>query len=855
MNPTWHLLPNEEVLKQNNTTIEGLSSSTALERLDREGRNELKAKNKRSPVILFLQQFLNVMILVLVGAAIVSGIVGDISDTYVILGIIILNSVIGFVQEYRAEKAMEALGKLAVPTAKVIRDKKTIDVPSPELVKGDIVLLEAGNTVPADVRLLEVHSLKIEEAGLTGESLPVDKTVEQLNEEDSSLGDRTNMAFSGTNITNGRAKGVVVATGMESELGKIAGMLQEEGSETPLQKRMAEFGRRLTVIILILCALLFVAGYLRGEEIGKMLLTSISLAVAAIPEALPAVITVSLALGASRLAKKNALVRKLYAVETLGSVTFICTDKTGTLTKNKMEVKELWLQNEDDRTPLLRAMTLNQDVKLQNKKLTGDPTEIAMLEYTQAQDVFEKQWVDDDKRIHELPFDSERKAMTTIHEYEGKYYVFTKGAAESIAKITVGEDEPIQKEEERMAAAGMRVLAYASKVLEKLPNEIKIEEIEKDLTFLGLVGLIDPPREEAKKAIGECKSAGIVPVMITGDHPLTAATIAREIGILDNDQQKVVTGKELEKMSDKEFKKQVLDIRVYARVSPEQKLNIVKALQDKGQFVSMTGDGVNDAPSLKRANIGIAMGITGTDVTKEAAHMILLDDNFATIIKAVREGRRIYDNITKFIKYIMAGNAAEIWSIFLAPLIGLPIPLLPVHILWINLITDGLPALALAAEPAEKGIMTHPPRDPKESIFANGLGIHIIWVGLLTGVLTVSTQWYELKIGDKHWQTIVFTVLCMSQLWYVLAIRSHKESLFTQGLVSNKTLLGAVVLTVGLQMAVIYVPFMNNFFHTQPLTWQELAVAFGVSSLTFWAVEVEKTVKRKKIKSTEKDKK
>jgi Ca2+-transporting ATPase len=846
MHPNWHLLPFEEVLKQTHTSAEGLNSTIAQEKLEKEGRNELKAKNKRSPIILFLQQFLNVMILVLVAAAVISGILGDISDTYVILGIIILNSVIGFVQEYRAEKAMEALGKLAVPTAKVIRDKKTVDIPSPELVKGDIVLLEAGNTVPADVRLLEVHSLKIEEAGLTGESQPVDKTTEPLKEEDSSLGDRTNMAFSGTNITNGRAKGVVVATGMGSELGKIAGMLQEEGSETPLQKRMAEFGRRLTVIILILCALLFLAGYLRGEEIGNMLLTSISLAVAAIPEALPAVITVSLALGASRLAKKNALVRKLYAVETLGSVTYICTDKTGTLTKNKMEVKEIWLQNEKDRTSLLQAMTLNEDVKLQNKKLTGDPTEIAMLEYAQAQETFEQQWVDDGKRIHELPFDSDRKAMTTIHEYEEKYIVFTKGAAESIAKITVGEDEPIQKEEERMAAAGMRVLAYASKVLDKLPTDITIEEIEKDLTFLGLVGLIDPPREEAKKAITECKSAGIVPVMITGDHPLTAATIAREIGILDNDQHQVVTGKELEKMSDKEFKKHVLDIRVYARVSPEQKLNIVKALQDKDQFVSMTGDGVNDAPSLKRANIGVAMGITGTDVTKEAAHMILLDDNFATIIKAVREGRRIYDNITKFIKYIMTGNTAEIWSIFLAPLVGLPIPLLPVHILWVNLVTDGLPALALAAEPAEKKIMTNPPRAPKESIFAGGVGTHIIWVGILVGLLTVGTQWVEIKLGDKHWQTIVFTVLCLSQLWHVMAIRSHKESLFSQGLLSNKPLLGAVLLTVVLQMAVIYVPFLNTFFHTQPLTWQELLTAFGVSSITFLAVESEKFFKRRK---------
>lgn len=846
MTPNWHLLPAEEVLKQNNSSTDGLSSTGAQEKLEKEGRNELKAKNKRSPIILFLQQFLNVMILVLVVAAVISGILGDISDTYVILGIIILNSVIGFVQEYRAEKAMEALGKLAVPTAKVIRDRKTIDIPSPELVKGDIVLLEAGNTVPADVRLLEVHSLKVEEAGLTGESQPVDKTIEALQEEKLPLGDRINMAFSGTNITNGRAKGIVVATGMESELGKIAGMLQEEGSETPLQKRMAEFGRRLTVIILILCALLFLAGYLRGEEIGNMLLTSISLAVAAIPEALPAVITVSLALGASRLAKKNALVRKLYAVETLGSVTYICTDKTGTLTKNKMEVQEVWLQNENDRVALLQAMALNEDVKLQNNKLTGDPTEIAILEYAQAQEVFDKQWVDDDKRIHELPFDSDRKAMTTIHEYEGKYIIFTKGAAESIAKITLGEDEPIKQKEERMASTGMRVLAYASKVLDTLPKDINIEEIEKDLTFLGLVGLIDPPREEAQKAIAECKSAGIVPVMITGDHPLTATTIARKIGILDSDQQKVVTGRELEQMSEDEFQKQVLDIRVYARVSPEQKLNIVKALQGKEQFVSMTGDGVNDAPSLKRANIGVAMGITGTDVTKEAAHMILLDDNFATIIKAVREGRRIYDNITKFIKYIMTGNTAEIWSIFLAPLVGLPIPLLPVHILWVNLVTDGLPALALAAEPAEKRIMSHPPRAPKESIFANGLGLHVIWVGILIGLLTVGTQWVEINASDEHWQTIVFTVLCLSQLWHVMSIRSHKESLFSQGLLTNKPLLGAVLLTVALQMAVIYVPFLNTFFHTQPLTWQELLTAFGVSSITFLAVESEKFFKRRK---------
>ncbi len=846
MKQHWHLLTFEEALKHHHSSPSGLSTTAAQQKLQSDGRNELQAKKKRSPFLLFLQQFLNVMILVLIVAAVVSGIVGDISDTYVILVIIMLNAIIGFVQEYRAEKAMEALGKLAVPNAKVLRDGNPTDVPSPELVKGDVVLLEAGNSVPADIRLIEVHSLKIEEAGLTGESQPVDKSIDALKDEGLPLGDRTNMAFSGTNVTNGRAKGMVVATGMETELGKIAGMLQEEGSETPLQKRMAEFGRRLTIIILILCALLFLAGYLRGEEIGKMLLTSISLAVAAIPEALPAVITVSLALGASRLAKRNALVRKLYAVETLGSVTYICTDKTGTLTKNKMEVKEIWLQNEHDRLLMLQAMTLNQDVKKQDNILHGDPTEIAMLQYAREQKETDKQWSKKNKRIQELPFDSERKAMTTIHEYEGKYLVITKGAPEAIAKISRGEDESILKKEEQMAADGMRVLAFATKVLDKLPSDIKIETIEKDLSFVGLAGLIDPPREEAKEAIAHCKSAGIVPVMITGDHPLTATSIAREIGILDNEEQKVVTGKELEALGAKKFGKQVLDIRVYARVSPEQKLHIVKALQERGQFVSMTGDGVNDAPSLKRANIGVAMGITGTDVTKEAAHMILLDDNFATIIKAVREGRRIYDNITKFIKYIMTGNAAEIWSIFLAPLIGLPIPLLPVHILWVNLVTDGLPALALAAEPSEKRIMNIPPRDPKESIFANGLGLHIIWVGILVGLLTVGTQWYEIKTRDEHWQTIVFTVLCLSQLWHVMAIRSHKESLFSQGLGSNIPLLGAVLLTVALQMAVIYVPFMNSFFHTQPLTWQELAVAFGVSSVTFWAVEVEKFFKRRK---------
>jgi Ca2+-transporting ATPase len=452
----------------------------------------------------------------------------------------------------------------------------------------------------------------------------------------------------------------------------------------------------------------------------------------------------------------------------------------------------------------------------------------------------------DYKRVKEIPFDANRKAMTTIHERDGKYWVITKGAAETITGMHKDESlkETIKKQEEIMAQEGMRVIGFAGKEIQELPAEISPDNIEKDLEFIGLVGLIDPPREEAKESIAQCKTAGVVPVMITGDHPLTAASIARQIGIIDNDDQKVVTGKDMESTDDEKLKQEIEQIRVYARVSPGQKLKIVEALQERNQFVSMTGDGVNDAPSLKKANIGIAMGITGTDVTKEAAHMILLDDNFATIVKAVKEGRRIYDNIRKFIKYILTGNTAEIWAIFLAPLIGLPIPLLPVHILWVNLVTDGLPALALAAEASEKDTMSRPPRRPDESIFAKGLGIHVLWVGIFIGALTVATQWFAIKESDTHWQTMVFTVLCFCQLWHVMAIRSETRSLFKLGLLSNKPLLFAVLGTVLLQLAVIYIPFLNTFFHTQPLTLAELLIVTGASGLVFFVVEIEKGIKR-----------
>lgn len=840
MDITWHTISAEEALKQTGSSKDGLNDSTVEQKTAEYGKNELQAKKKVHPILLFFRQFFEVMILVLIVAAVISAIIGEVSDTIVIIVIIILNAVVGFVQEYRAEKAMDALSKMAAPIATLIRNGKTVQLPSAELVPGDVVLLEAGDMVPADIRLLESHSLKINEASLTGESNAIDKTTEPLSDASLSLGDRSNMAFKGTLITNGRGKGLVVATAMQTELGKIAGMLDNAKSITPLQKRMADFSRKLTFIILGLCAVLFFIGFLRGEDLERMLLTVISLAVAAIPEALPAVVTVSLALGAKRLLKKNVLIRKLYAVETLGSVTYICTDKTGTLTRNEMKVQEVWALEEEP--ALLLAMSLNHDVKEKEGKRFGDPTELAMVEYAKEQQ--------DYKRVEEIPFDADRKAMTTIHEKDGKFWVITKGASEAIAAMIVDTEKgEFKTREEEMAKKGMRVIAFAGKELADLPGEITPETVEKDLVLIGLAGLIDPPREEAKNAIRLCREAGIAVVMITGDHPLTAASIARQLKIIDEDKEQVITGKELKDLKEEEFREKVEQLRVYARVSPEQKLNIVTMLQETGQFVSMTGDGVNDAPSLKKANIGVAMGITGTDVTKEAAHMILVDDNFTTIVDAVQEGRRIYDNIRKFIRYILTGNSAEIWCLFLAPLIGLPIPLLPVHILWVNLVTDGLPALALSTEIPEKNIMQRPPRKTDESIFAGGLGIHVLWVGILIGLLSVAMQWYSIRYDGTHWQTMVFTTLCFAQLYHVMAIRSETRSLFSIGLWSNRPLLLAVGATVLLQLMVIYVPFFNGLFHTEPLSGMELLIVTAVSGVVFVAVEIEKSVKRRITKS------
>jgi len=874
-----------DIIEELRSSPQGLSEDEVRKRLETYGFNELKEKKKKTPFMMFLDQFKDFMILVLIAAALISGIIGELSDTIAIVIIVVLNAIIGFVQEYRAEKAMEALKMMAAPAATVIRGGMPANIPASQLVPGDIVILEAGKIVPADMRLIELAQLKVEEAALTGESIPVEKHVRVLHDAVIPLGDRKNMVYKGTIVSYGRGKGLVVATGMETELGKIAMMLQEEEEvKTPLQKRLARFGQRLAIAVLAICGIVFIAGLIRGESPVLMFLTSISLAVAAIPEALPAVVTISLALGAKKLVRQNALIRKLPAVETLGSVTYICSDKTGTLTLNKMAIEEIYVDGKLVRSSdinvqnlksslhtmdspiqtFFTALALSNDAAVdKDGKVMGDPTEIALYMAAETAGFKKDVIIKEFPRSAEIPFDSERKCMTTFHVIpspppleKGRFVSFTKGAIDVLIEKSINiltsdglrriDAKELLKINERMAADGLRVLCIAMRRWGDLPDDVSSpENVETGLTILGIVGLMDPPREEVKEAVSLCKTAGIKPVMITGDHPITARAIAKRLGILEDDSKSIITGRKLAELSMEEFEEGVEKIRVYARVAPEQKLKIIKALQDKGQFVAMTGDGVNDAPALKRADIGIAMGITGTDVSKEASHMILLDDNFATIVKAVKEGRKIYDNIRKFIKYLLTTNSGEIWTLFLAPLVGLPIPLLPIHILWINLMTDGLPALALSVEPAEGDVMKRPPKHPKESLFAYGLGIHAIWVGLLMAGIVLFVQAWSIRTGHSHWQTMVFTVLCLTQLGHVLAIRSEKESLFKIGLLSNKPLLGAVILTFGLQMATIYIPFLNPVFKTQPLDLDELVISLGLASMIFFAVEIEKWWKRK----------
>ena len=859
----WHLLPISEITQLLNSTPSGIDPVVAAERLREQGKNQIEDTKKKSVIKMILSQFSDFMILILVAAAIISGVIGDVTDTIIILAIVIINATVGFIQEYRAEKAMEALKNMAANHAHILREGKIMSIPATDLVVGDVIMLEAGNIIPADVRFFETHQTKVDESTLTGESNNVEKNTEELPEGIYALGDQTNMGFKGTSVTNGRSLAYVVATGMQTELGHIAKMIQTDETTTPLQKRLAAFGKRLSAGILLICTIIFMIGWLRGEAILTMLITSISLAVAAIPEALPALVTIALAFGAKKLAKHKALIRKLPAVETLGSVTYICSDKTGTLTLNKMTLQEFYETSTanyqtvfKDQNRLLHAIALNNDVsKEENGKWLGDSTEVALVEYA-----FDKSFNRGDlekiyPRIAELPFDSKRKCMTTIHqnsnpdaEQSATMIVLTKGAVDVlIDKLNADQKSHIPELERKvneMAAKGYRVMGYAMKTISSLPQHLDPAEIETELTLIGFVGMIDPPREEARQAVSECKEAGIIPVMITGDHKLTAKAIAAKLGIISSKEDIALTGSELAMLNQIEFEEIVEKVRVYARVNPEQKLRIITALQSKNHFVAMTGDGVNDAPALKNADIGIAMGINGTEVSKEASHMILLDDNFATIVLAIKHGRKIFDNILKFIKYIMTGNSGEIWAIFLAPFFGLPIPLLAIHILWINLITDGLPGLALASEPAEANIMKRPPRNPKENIFSNGMAVHILWVGFLMGVVTIGTQAYAIHVANSHWQTMAFTVLCFSQLGHVMVIRSSQDSIFKIGFFSNKPMIVALAITVSLQLMIIYTPLFNGIFKTQPLTFRELILTLAVSSIVFWSVEIEKWLKK-----------
>ncbi len=868
----WHLHDVESVVRHHDVDPQhGLHEEEAIRRARQHGPNAIESKGSRSVVELLIEQLKDFMVLVLIGAAVISGLIGDVVDTLVILAIVLLNTAIGFAQSFRADRAMAALKRLATAHATVLRGGTTKSIAATELVPGDIVLLESGNQIPADLRLIQIAKLKVDESALTGESVTVEKHTSALTVAASSLGDRLNMAFKGTTATHGRGCGLVVATGMTTELGKVAGFLdQDSDRSTPLQQRLARLGKRLSLAVIAICIVIFLVGVLRGEPPLLMILTALSLAVAAIPEALPAVVTVLLALGARRMVLQNVLIRRLPSVETLGSVTVICSDKTGTLTQNRMHAELMRIDGKSIAlggplpvvTPdalgaeVLRAAALCNDAR-HNQAATGsdddhwqgDPTETALAQAALIHGLDKSELERLHERVEEISFDSETKRMTTVHRTQAGFVAYTKGAPESVvphckSQWQDGGEQPLQhaailETANEMAAAGLRVLAFARRSLARLPEASEQQVLAAEMSFLGLIGLIDPPRAEAMDAVRDCKSAGITPVMITGDHPATALAIAKRLGIVGEHHASVVTGAALAAMDDETFRRQVDDIRVYARADPAQKIRIVEALQARGEFVAMTGDGVNDAPALKRADIGVAMGKSGTDVAREASSLVLLDDNFATIVVAVREGRRIYDNIRKFVRYALTGNSGEIWVIFLAPFLGLPIPLLPIHILWVNLVTDGLPGLALAAEPAERGIMQRPPRPPRESLFA-GMLFHIFGMGLLMAGLCLLIQAGSIVSGLAHWQTMVFTTLTLSQVAHVMSVRSESEFLFRIGLRSNLPLLGAVLLTLVLQLFIIYVPMLNLIFHTEPLSAAELLVCFGAAAMVFAVAEAGK---------------
>lgn len=898
----WYALEVEDVLARLAVDPEiGLTEREAERRLVERGPNELVDRGGKSAVRILWQQTSSVMVWILVVASIASLALGDVKDAVAIVVIVILNVLLGYRQEYRAEKAMAALKTLAVPTVRVRREGRLREVNAFSLVTGDIVALEAGNLVPADGRVLSAYSLRVQESALTGESEAVGKHASPVGEpgnDELALGDRKSMVYMGTVVAYGRGEAVVTATGMNTELGSVAGLMQAVISEpTPLQKRLDQLGKGLALAALVLVAVIFATGVARGQDLQLMFMTAISMAVAAVPEGLPAVVTIALALGAQRMLKRNTLIRRLPAVETLGSVTVICSDKTGTLTANKMTVTVLDVADKtvsldidsmdgdlpssaEQSSPASRALDLmligatlcNDAVLLGGGETStsdfvvlGDPTEAALVEaaarYGLRKDELEKSF----PRLAEVPFDSVKKRMSTEHAVPARSAIpervaravfgatreerpylpgsvtFTKGAVDVLLDVStsvLADGEVVALDEawrdriltgnETLARKGMRVLGLA------------FGFAESGLTFVGLIGMIDPARPEAREAVATCAAAGIRPMMITGDHPVTAAYVAEQLGI--STTAGVLTGLDLTRMSAEALSDRVGKVSVYARVAPEHKLAIVGALQDQGHVVAMTGDGVNDAPALKKADIGVAMGEVGTDVAKEAADMVLLDDNFATIVAAVEEGRVIYDNIRKFIKYILTSNSGELTVMLVSPFLGLPLALLPLQILWINLVTDGLPALALSLEPGERDVMKRPPRPSTESILGRGLGVYVLTVGMLIAFVSLGAGYYYWNAGDASWQTMVFTTLTLSQMTLALAMRSEKDLIFRVGFLSNKALLGSVLLTFCLQLAVIYVPVLQGLFKTVALHPMDLLVAVVLSTAVFWTVEAQKFI-------------
>ena len=910
MEKQWFNKSIEEVKEELKVGTQGLSDEQVKEKRKFYGLNELQAKKKKSLIVKFLEQFKDFMIIILIIAAVISGAVGyyqgeGITDSIIILIVVIVNAIIGVAQESKAEKSLEALQKLSSHVTKVIRNGKVAVIPSKELVPGDIVILDTGDYVPADLRIIESANLKAQEASLTGESVPVDKNTNVINDEKIGLGDRTNMLFSSSLITYGRGRGIVVATGMNTEVGKIAGMINEvEETETPLQQKLNKLGKTLGIVAIVICIIIFIIGLLYGKEPIEMFMTAVSLAVAAIPEGLAAVSTIVLAIGVQRMVKKHAIVKKLPAVETLGSTTVICSDKTGTLTQNKMTVKKVFYNNKlvdlddididnlgDELEKLTYISMFCNDTKVLDGKLTGDPTETALIDMGFKLD-FQPPILEKYERVKELPFDSDRKLMTTVHLFPNKYMVYTKGGVDELlsrcnsyvinGNVNTDIDEykkEIAKQNEEMAKNALRVLAMAYKELDHEPTDEEMKTIESDLTYVGMVGMIDPPREEVKDAVEKCKTAGIKTVMITGDHKITAIAIAKALGILENEDE-AITGSELEEMSDEDLIKNVRKYSVYARVSPEHKVRIVKAWQTNGEIVAMTGDGVNDAPALKTADIGCAMGIVGTDVSKEAADVILTDDNFATIVSSVEEGRRIYDNILKAIQFLLSSNVGEIIILFVAILmtpllskwfnidVNLITPLLPIHILWINLVTDSLPALALAVDPAEKDIMNRKPLKPKQGVFTKGMTFRVIYQGIMIGVLTLvafiiglatpenelpvvniteangivrtlSTEEVKVEIG----QAMAFTVLALSELVHVFNIRNNKKSIFKTGIFNNSKLILATAVSAGLMLIVLFVPALRNIFSIPVLPAMNILETVILVFIPIVVVEIFKLLK------------